>query len=478
MSANAPRVPHRFLVTLRLGEMPEDIPSVRACQRYGVPLAERIDGGPIDRLLRHHGSAARCARLHNAREPHTERPGVPGARRYDEIEQLTGVARVLRVEVADPAGVPALLQALSQVPRVESATPDLLCLAPFDHDASMSQGRASQVSAEAAWRAHQQIKLPQALAYEPGDEAVVIGVADTGVLGLHAELSQRLRRGFDTVSLDQSTVGDLVLVGDNSGRDEEPLDEVGHGTGCAGILRAQGIELPPGAAGLCLLTPVRVLGAALSGKHRVGVGALANIDAGMKRLIDLNVKVINMSFGTAEASLTAQMPRPHEAVLRYARARGVVLVAASGNSGAAESFYPAASEDVIAVGSVDADNVPSRFSTRGAHVALCAPGEKIWTCGMDQPGRGYQCANGTSFAAPFVTAVCALLISRAQRRAWPLSPATVKQILLDSVRPFGRAGVEGCGRGVVDALAALQRLDAYIDDALLADAGTDEGIAS
>src|SRR5689334_4563972 len=102
-------VPHRLLITLRLGEMPEDMPSVRACQRYGVPLAERIDGGPIDRLLRHHGSAARCARLHNAREPYNERPGVPGARRYDDVEQLSGVARVLRVEVADHSNLPTLL---------------------------------------------------------------------------------------------------------------------------------------------------------------------------------------------------------------------------------------------------------------------------------------------------------------------------------------------------------------------------------
>jgi subtilisin family serine protease len=461
-------IPHRFLITLRLGEMPEDMPSLRACQRYGVPPADRIDGGPIDRLLRHHGSAARCARLHNAREPYSERPGVPGARRYDDVEQLTGVARVLRVEVADPDGVPTLLQALAQVPRIESVCPDLLCRTPFDHDGG---ARAVTVNTEAAWRAHQQIRLPQALAYEPGDEAVVIGVADTGVMSLHAELRDRLRQGFDTVSLDQESVGELILVGDNSGLDEDPLDEVGHGTGCAGILRAAGIELPPGGAGLCVLTPVRVLGAALSGQHRVGVGALANIDLGMKRLIDLNVKVINMSFGTAESSLTAQMPRPHEEVVRYARARGVVLVAASGNSGSAESFFPAASEDVIAVGAVNSDNIPSSFSTRGPHVAVCAPGEKIWTSGLHEQEPSYQCANGTSFAAPFVTAVCALLISRAQRRAWPLTPTKVKELLIESARPFGRAGVEGCGRGVVDALGALQRLDAYIDDALAAEEG-------
>jgi subtilisin family serine protease len=402
--------------------------------------------------------------LHNSREPYTERPRVPGARRFDDIEQLSGVARVLMVEVADDEGMGELVQALGQVPRIEAVRSDLICRTPFDRES-----RTATIDLEQAWRTRELIQLPQALGYEAGDQSVVVGVADTGVLGGHDELTNRMRPGFDSVDLTAEDVGDLQLVGDNSRRDEEPQDEVGHGTGCAGILRAQGIHLPPGGGGQCSLTPVRVLGAALSGGARVGVGALADIDIGMKRLIDLNVKVINMSFGTAESALTPQMPRPHQEIVRYALARGVVLVAASGNSGITEAFYPAASDGVIAVGAVNDRNIPSSFSTRGKHVALSAPGERIWTCGMGEGADGYQCASGTSFAAPFVSAVCALLVSRAERRAWPLSPAEVRNLLMESARPFARAGVEGCGQGVLDALAALKRLDAYIDDALDSD---------
>jgi subtilisin family serine protease len=278
----------------------------------------------------------------------------------------------------------------------------------------------------------------------------------------HDALAQRLRRGFDAVDLDAAAVGDLTLVGDNIGRDEEPADEVGHRTASAGILRAGGTILPPGGAGQCGLVPVRVLGAALSGSKRVGIGSLANIDAGMKRLIDLGVKVINMSFGTAESALGPQDPKPHDEVVRYALARGVLLVAASGNSGIEERYYPAAHDGVIAVGSVDEDGEVSGFSTRGEHVLLCAPGRGVWTCGLE----GYQKVSGTSFASPFVAAVCALLVARAERRAWPLSPALACQILIDSAQPFRDADVRGSGRGVLDALAALQRLDACIDDAL------------
>lgn len=425
-------------------------------------MALRIDGGPIDRLLVHHGGAARTVRLHSARVTRLQRPGIPGARRFDDVEQLSGVARVLRIEVARDAALPTLVQSLQQLPAVERVQTDRLCGTPFD--ARTVRPRPA-LDPAAARRPRAMVRLPQALALQRGDPSVVVGLADTGVVTHHAELSRRLRRGFDTVDLDAATVGDLTLVGDNHGRDEQPEDEVGHGSACAGILRANGAVLPSGGAGLCGLTPVRVLGAALQNGKRVGVGALANIDAGMKRLIDLGVQVINMSFGTPESALLPDDPRPHEEVVRYALARGVLLVAASGNSGLAERYYPAAHEGVIAVGAVEDDGTPASFSTRGAHVALCAPGRDIWTCGLD----GYACVSGTSFAAPFVSAACALLLAQAEARAWPLDPLGAHEILVDSARPFGPgAAPEGCGSGVLDAAAALALLDRRIDEALAA----------
>lgn len=467
MNASLPvmRRANQLLVTLKLGELPEHLPSVLACKRYGVRPAERIDGGVLDRLLRHHAGAALSARLHNSRTRHDERPHVPGARRYDDIEQLSGVARVLRIKVQDDRGIPALLDALSQCRVVERVQADQLCTAPFDQAPDLySQAPDSvseqRVDEQRAWRTHEQIHLPEALGFEPGDPAVIVGLADTGVALSHHELGNVLRRGFDTVDLNQESVGAVKLVGDYQHIDGDPTDDVGHGTGCAGILRAQGMQLPPGGAGLCSLTPVRVLGASLSGEKRVGIGSLSNIDAGMKRLIDLNARVINMSFGTAESALTENAPLPHIEVIRYALARDVMLIAASGNSGIAERYYPAAHDGVIAVGSVSEQNHPSRFTTRGEHVCVCAPGEQIWTAGL----AGYQRASGTSFAAPFVSAVIALMLSYAQRRAQPLSPALAKSILMHSATPFSGNAVSGCGVGIINAFAALKRLQYTLDE--------------
>ncbi|RQP23409.1 peptidase S8 and S53 subtilisin kexin sedolisin [Albitalea terrae] len=455
-----PRVPRRLVLTLRLGELPDHLPSLREVRREGVAMATRIDGGPIDRLLSHHGGGARALRLHSARVTRLQRPGVPGARRFDDVEQLSGVARVLRVEVAHDEALPSLVKALAQVTQVEHVAPDWVCTTPFDARRAVS---SPPLDPAAARRPRALMRLPQALALQRGDPSVVIGLVDTGVAKGHAELARRMRRGFDTVDLDAATLGDLTLVGDNASRDEDPDDEVGHGSACAGILRANGNGMPGGGAGLCGLTPVRVLGAALQGGRRVGVGALANIDAGMKRIIDLGVQVINMSFGTPESSLNADDPRPHTEVVRYAIARGVLLVAASGNSGAVERYYPAAHDDVIAVGAVDDTLRPCSFSTRGEHVDLCAPGLDIWTCGL----QGYTCVSGTSFAAPFVAAACALLVAHAESRAWPLDPHTAREILVDSARPFDSTrDTEGCGAGVLDVHAALTLLDRRIDAAL------------
>ena len=277
---SALHAPRRLLLTLKLGEVPDHLPSLREVRQEGRPMAQRIDGGVIDRLLAHHGGAARAVRLHSARVTRLQRPGVPGARRFDDIEQLSGVARVLRIELAQDAYLDALVQALAQVTRVDQVQPDRLCVTPSD--ARRSQ-RMAELDPVAARRPRALVRLPQALALQRGDPSVVVGLADTGVALRHVELASRLRRGFDTVDLDAATVGDLTLVGDNAGRDEQPDDEVGHGSACAGILRANGTGLPAGGAGLCGLTPVRVLGAALQGDKRVGIGALANIDAGAGR---------------------------------------------------------------------------------------------------------------------------------------------------------------------------------------------------
>jgi len=357
-----------------------------------------------------------------------------------------------------PAASPIWPMRSNQLDRVEYASPYYLCALPFHQPAP-----GATPDLDHAWISRDQIGAAEAMAYEPGDPAVVTAVVDTGVAMEHPELVGRVRPGFDTVELGTRDLANGVqLLGDRSEADTDPADEVGHGTACAAIIGARGENLPPGLAGDCGVLPMRVLGAAqLTGKAEpVGLGAIPDIDFGMKRAVDLGAKVINMSFGTPESALPEGAPTPHTDVVRYALAHGCVLIAASGNSGRAERFSPACLDGVLAVGAVDSEGKPCSFTTTGGHVALCAPGERVVSAGL----RGYQFVTGTSFAAPFVTAAAALLVSRARRRSEAVDAATIRRLLIESAQPWPRGRQPaGVGAGVLDAPAALRRLDEFID---------------
>lgn len=149
-------------------------------------------------------------------------------------------------------------------------------------------------------------------------------------------------------------------------------------------------------------------------------------------------KLINMSFSG-----------PRDEILQFRiaalSARGFVFVAAAGNGGpAGEPVYPAAYPEVIAVTAVNRDLKVFQFATRGPQIDLAAPGVHIWTAIPD--GReGYR--SGTSFAAPFVTAVLAL--QRQQVLGMP------KDSLLDRLRFTHLGNNAGSnftfGRGLVQA---------------------------
>jgi subtilisin family serine protease len=302
------------------------------------------------------------------------------------------------------------------------------------------------------------VRAAQARAIEPGDPATLIGLVDSGVLLDHPELRGRLRAGANAVSLSSPQLPEgMVMLA--QGHDRLPLDEEGHGTACAGIIGANGYQIAPGIAGACWMIPMKALSAVRPSPREppTAVGSLLDIDRAVKAAIDLGARVLNLSFGTPETSLGPDDPVPHVEVVRYALERDCVLVAASGNSGDETRYFPAALPGVIAVGAVDEQRRPAPFSTMGPHVCLCAPGEGIPLAGLD---GGYSEGSGTSFAAPFVTGACALMIARALRRSTPLGWATLRNLLASSASPFATgANRRGSGAGILDLRAALHAVD-------------------
>lgn len=120
--------------------------------------------------------------------------------------------------------------------------------------------------------------------------------------------------------------------------------------------------------------------------------------------------------------------------------KGVIIVAAAGNGGpAAPPSYPAAYSQVIAVTAVNKRLGSYRYANRGSYIDIAAPGVDIWTA---MPGNkaGYQ--SGTSFAAPYVTAVVAAMF----RHNGPMSKTQIlKQITTRDLGARGRDKIYGRG---------------------------------
>lgn len=460
--------PGSLIVKLALGEAPESIPPLLNVRRGSQTPVTSMSVDSIDRVLRHMTDRVQITHLHTPAVSAGSPQHPADCANFNAVEHAVGLARTFRIEAGRDASVSNLVDALRQLAVVEDAYPNYMCVLPYAEPFAAPKS----TDLDAAWTAHEQVAATTALAYETGDPAVIVAIVDTGVAQAHPELP-RLRSGFDAVQIRAAQMAAGVrLIGDHNRPDTDPEDVVGHGTACAAIIGARGEHLPPGLAGDCSMIAARVLGGAMfPGKTiPVGIGALADIDLGMKQIIDLGARVINMSFGTPVSLLDANDPLPHNDVIRYALMRGCVLVAASGNSSRTERFSPACIDGVIAVGAVGGDDLPTAFMTRGDHVALCAPGVRIFTAGLE----GYQAVTGTSFAAPFVAATAALLLSRAARRSYPLDGQQVRRLLMDSTVPFESAQT-GCGTGHLNAYAALSALDREIDQSRRADELFEDG---
>ncbi|MGW6059053.1 S8 family peptidase [Streptomyces sp. NPDC055189] len=274
------------------------------------------------------------------------------------------------------------------------------------------------------------LKLPGAWDKAKGDDTV-IAVVDTGADLDHPDLEGRLVDGHDFVDGDQ-----------------EPKDANGHGTHVAGIAAAHtdnGVGIAGGAPGAKIM-PVRVLGPNGSGDN-------ADITRGIVWAADHGADVINLSLG--ESGLMARLLKGgvlNEAIT-HAHDKGAVVVAAAGNDGTALQPYKV-DTPVLVVGASDQGGKPADFSNFGAQQAVSAPGVGILstlptykTKETLKNDSGYGELDGTSMAAPYVSAVAALLHQQDR------TPDQIMKAIRGTAR--NPDDVAKLGLGIVDAEAAV-----------------------
>ena len=219
-------------------------------------------------------------------------------------------------------------------------------------------------------------------------------------------------------------------------------DGHGHGTHTAGIMAAMdNIGGVVGVAPSASLLIGKVLG-------DDGSGYDSWVAAGIDWAVQHHARVINMSLGGPD--FDQGLKDSCDAAL----AANTLVVAAAGNSGNSQDFYPARYSSVLAVAAVDGRGVRASFSNYGTHIALAAPGVSVFST---YKNRSYTSLSGTSMAAPHVSGVAALLIGLYPTAFDALQIRQAMQIGAVDKGTVGRDDYYGSGE--VHALNAKNYLD-------------------
>lgn len=295
------------------------------------------------------------------------------------------------------------------------------------------------------------IEVEQAWDIQKGDKNVVIAIVDTGIDWKHPDLANKIwvnNEETDGNGIDDDGNGyvDDVRGWDTADEDNDPMDDYGHGTHCAGIAAAQ-VNNEEGIAGVawnCRVMPVKIDSWDWEKAFTAMVCAEAILYAANN-----GAEVISMSWGGPADSFVIKD------ALAQAHSLGVVLIAAAGNSNDDFSGYPAAYHNVISVSATDYYDNKTFFSTYGAFVDVAAPGADIYsTYSIGGWYSGYTSMSGTSMAAPHVAGLAALLISHNPN----LNNEQVRQIIQNSAEDKGDPGWDSYyGYGRVNAYRAIQQ---------------------
>jgi len=294
--------------------------------------------------------------------------------------------------------------------------------------------------------------------YRKGEKnEILVAVIDTGIDTNHPDL-------------------ELVQGYDFGNDDDNPMDFSGHGTHVAGIIGAElnnGNDNVIGVAPGVQILPIKVFA-------NLGYSLNSDIVEGIDYAISKNVDVINYSVGDYyNEEIAMAFERAEEA--------GIVVVASASNDSNnwidSEDYhqkfsgqerrsevvlYPAALENVIAVGSVmkhptkdelgisDFSNIGGIRDYKYRSIDVVAPGSNILSTNMSSDTKG-RVMSGTSMAAPHVTGMVALI-----RAQFPqLTPYEVRDIVRTTaydpgiVIPEGYSKMDTIGCGLIDIDAAI-----------------------
>lgn len=298
-------------------------------------------------------------------------------------------------------------------------------------------------------------------------EPVIVALIDTGIDWNHRSLDwdniwRNPNEKINGIDDDKNGKVDDVIGWDFFARNGKPWDMDGHGTMVAGIIAGSWKDAD-GVAGINPFARLMILKAV----NNFGHTRSSYVAEALVYAADHGARVINLSVGGEK---TNKMVTD---ALDYAYKKGAVIVVAAGNEGVStEDYGLAASDKVLVVGASTVDDQHANFSNWGK-VSVAAPGVDIlslrarrtdtlfspkaikYIAGTNYVGtdRRYYRADGTSFAAPFVSGLASLMIANDPT----LTNQQVINIIKSTAKDIGPPGVDQfTGYGLPDARAALQ----------------------
>ncbi|MDN4634034.1 MULTISPECIES: S8 family peptidase [Priestia] len=261
---------------------------------------------------------------------------------------------------------------------------------------------------------------------------IVIAVLDSGIQVDHPDLKNNIIGGYN-------------FTEDDDSNPEVYKDYFGHGTHVSGIIAAT--DSGKGVVGVAPKSQLLILKVI---DHK-GRGSFESLIKGIKYAADWigpkgkKVSVMNISLGGKETS-----DELHRAI-KYARSKGIVLIAAAGNEGdgnsdTVEVSYPGFYKEVIQIGSISENQIPSKFSNTNVNLDFVGPGENVLSTHLNSD---YVELTGTSMAAPFVAGAAALIIKTLESVEHHLIPMYVYDYLLIHSLKLEEFSINQVGNGFI-----------------------------
>jgi subtilisin family serine protease len=392
----------------------------------------------------------------------------------DEVESVAGLSVIDDLDNADAEKVAAQYAAMSDVEYAEpnfkieldrekeigngAVMQDLLLretvqrTSPrFPNDPQFEEQWALNNSGQNGGKERADIDALKAWLTTKGSEDVVVAVLDTGVDFTHLDLVHNMWiRPADVPAYNDDELGTFNDLNGFNGTDaiQDPMDDNGHGTHCAGIIGAEG-DNGEGIAGVnwtVKIMPLKFLG-------RGGFGSVGDAIEAINYAIDrkkhgVNVRIISASWGSTQSS------KALKDTIKSAGDAGILFVAAAGNDSSnndRRAHYPSNYDlpNVVSVAALDRSDNLASFSNYGAKtVHVAAPGKDILSTWLN---NNYREASGTSMATPYVSGVAALIVANQPS----ISMEKLRSRLLTSVDKLDSLKGKVASGGRINAAKAL-----------------------